>query len=183
MDVTNVDRTEDGITGSARHNAGERQRTDDDWQTVLTLRQKKQQARERKRQTDSTGSTNPAKLRKRRRGIPKLPPLPKDDFKIVIRPHQGLPLKTISTPALAEAIVMACDYQIRGEQFLLRIKPAPISPYFRHRVRRSRSRHAESTPSLSTDVRMTLTYTLPPERKLSEELYTDFHPERHRRPS
>ncbi|XP_065296231.1 uncharacterized protein [Dermacentor albipictus] len=123
MDATNVDRTEDGITGSARHNAGERQRTDDDWQTVLTLRQKKQQARERKRQTDSTGSTNPAKLKKRRRGIPKLPPLPKDDFKIVIRPHQGLPLKTISTPALAEAIVMACDYQIRGEQFLLRIKP------------------------------------------------------------
>ncbi|XP_075535082.1 uncharacterized protein LOC142570597 [Dermacentor variabilis] len=113
MDLTNLDRTEDGITGSVRHNAGGRQRTDDDWQTVLTLRQKKQQARERKRETDSTGSSNSAKLRKRRRGIPQLPPLPEDDFKIVIRPHQGLPLKIISTPALAEAIVMACDYQIR----------------------------------------------------------------------
>ncbi|KAL1472759.1 hypothetical protein MTO96_022789 [Rhipicephalus appendiculatus] len=55
----------------------------------------------------------------------KLPPLPKDDFKIIIRPRQGLPLRNIVSPALAAAIIAACHHQITGEQFLLRIKPGP----------------------------------------------------------
>ncbi|KAL1486136.1 hypothetical protein MTO96_047083, partial [Rhipicephalus appendiculatus] len=127
MDLTGpgssvLDGRHDEKSGRSGQNNEERPRTDDDWQTVLTLRQKKQQARERKRGTDSTGSTSPTKPHQRRRRTPKLPPLPKDDFKIVLRPHQGLPLKTISTPALAEAIVTACSNEIRGEKFLLRIK-------------------------------------------------------------
>ncbi|KAL1486638.1 hypothetical protein MTO96_031310, partial [Rhipicephalus appendiculatus] len=109
-----LDGRHDEITGPSRQNNEERPRTDDDWQTVLTLRQKNQQARERKRGTDSTGSTSPTKPHQRRRRTPKLPPLPKEDFEIVLRPHQGLPLKTISTPALGEAIVRACSNEIRA---------------------------------------------------------------------
>ncbi|KAL1481728.1 hypothetical protein MTO96_034258 [Rhipicephalus appendiculatus] len=51
------------------------------------------------------------------------PPLPKDDFKIVVRPHQGLPVKNLTSPLLADAVIAACSGQISGEQFLLRIKP------------------------------------------------------------
>ncbi|KAH7931979.1 hypothetical protein HPB52_025070 [Rhipicephalus sanguineus] len=120
MDLTGpgsstMDGRHDGIADTSRQNIEGRPRTDDDWHTVLTLRQKKQQARERKRGTDATASTSPTKPYQRRRRTPKLPPLPKEDFKIVVRPHQGLPLKTISTPALAEAIVTACNKEIRGE--------------------------------------------------------------------
>ncbi|KAH7976230.1 hypothetical protein HPB52_010184 [Rhipicephalus sanguineus] len=118
-----MDGRHDGIADTSRQNIEGRPRTDDDWHTVLMLRQTKQQARERKRGTDATASTSPTKPYERRRRTPKLPPLPKEDVKIVVRPHQGMPLKTISTPALAEAIVTACNNEIRGEQFLLRIKP------------------------------------------------------------
>lgn len=54
--------------------------------------------------------------------FPKLPPLPKDDFKI-IRAHQGLPLRNIVTPTLATAIIEACQHQFSGDQFMLRINP------------------------------------------------------------
>ncbi|KAL1426845.1 hypothetical protein MTO96_037496 [Rhipicephalus appendiculatus] len=130
-----LDGRHDEISGRSRQNNEERPQTDDDWQTVLTLRQKKQQARERKRGTDSTGSTSPTKPHQRRRRTPELPPLPKEDFKIVLRPHQGLPLKTISTPALAEAIVTACSNEIRGVQNVPckgtsdgRLSPARLEP-------------------------------------------------------
>ncbi|KAH8034550.1 hypothetical protein HPB51_025673 [Rhipicephalus microplus] len=52
----------------------------------------------------------------------RLPTLTKDDFKIVVRPHQGLPVKTLTSPLLADAVIEACNVKISGEQFLLRIK-------------------------------------------------------------
>ncbi|KAH8025062.1 hypothetical protein HPB51_002958 [Rhipicephalus microplus] len=52
----------------------------------------------------------------------RLPPLFKDDFKIVVRPHEGLPVKTSTSPLLADAVIEACNGKISGEQFLLRIK-------------------------------------------------------------
>ncbi|KAH8023134.1 hypothetical protein HPB51_011248 [Rhipicephalus microplus] len=55
--------------------------------------------------------------------LPKLPPLPKDDYKIVIRPNQGLPLRNILTPTLAQAIIEACQAGIRDDHFILRINP------------------------------------------------------------
>ncbi|KAL1470178.1 hypothetical protein MTO96_040604 [Rhipicephalus appendiculatus] len=98
---------------------------DADWKTVLTLRQRKQQAFERKRANaavQDASKTNVHSQPKKKKTY-KLPPLPKDDFKIIIRPHEGLPLRNIVSPALAAAIIAACDHQITGEQFLLRIKP------------------------------------------------------------
>ncbi|KAH7935314.1 hypothetical protein HPB52_005739 [Rhipicephalus sanguineus] len=98
---------------------------DADWTTALTLRQGKQQALERKRANaavQDASKTNSHSVPKKKKSY-KLPPLPKDDFKIIIRPHQGLPLRNIVSPALAAAIIEACDHHITGEQFLLRIKP------------------------------------------------------------
>ncbi|KAH7987847.1 hypothetical protein HPB52_024864 [Rhipicephalus sanguineus] len=114
----------DGISYPCRQNIEGCPRTDDDWHTVLTLRQKKQQAQERKRGTGSTASTSPTKPHQRRRRTPKLPSLPKEDFKIVVRPHQGLPLKIMSTPALAEAIATACNYEIRGSNITILSTPS-----------------------------------------------------------
>ncbi|KAH8027829.1 hypothetical protein HPB51_010475 [Rhipicephalus microplus] len=51
-----------------------------------------------------------------------LPPLPKDDFNIVVRPHRGLLVKTLTSPLLADTVIEACSGQISGEQFLLGIK-------------------------------------------------------------
>ncbi|KAL1415812.1 hypothetical protein MTO96_028768 [Rhipicephalus appendiculatus] len=60
---------------------------------------------------------------KHRPAYRRLPPLPKDDFKIVVQPHQGLPVKNLTSPLLADALIAACSGQISGEQFSLRINP------------------------------------------------------------
>ncbi|KAL1471827.1 hypothetical protein MTO96_039697 [Rhipicephalus appendiculatus] len=52
-----------------------------------------------------------------------LPPLPKEDFKVVVRRSQGLPIKELTAPQIAEAVVNACQGKITGSQFLLRLKP------------------------------------------------------------
>ncbi|KAL1468674.1 hypothetical protein MTO96_041328 [Rhipicephalus appendiculatus] len=51
------------------------------------------------------------------------PPLPKDDLKVVFRPHQGLPLKNVTTQTISDSIVEACQGKIRWDQFILRIRP------------------------------------------------------------
>ncbi|KAH7957243.1 hypothetical protein HPB52_016510 [Rhipicephalus sanguineus] len=93
-----------------------------DWQLCQTLRQRKKQAQERRNlaalQAQQKQMVNSQKMGSRGQ---KLPPLPKDDYKIVIRPHQGLPLKAITAPALARAIIEACDNQFTDETFILRI--------------------------------------------------------------
>lgn len=99
---------------------------DDGWRTVLTLRQRKIQARERQQASRSGPSTNKQPqgfFFHRKPKHRKLPPLPKDDFKVVIRPHQGLPIRTLTSPLLAQAVISACGNKIQGEQFMLRIKP------------------------------------------------------------
>ncbi|KAL1446081.1 hypothetical protein MTO96_044692 [Rhipicephalus appendiculatus] len=73
-------------------------------------------------ETRRTDNRNSAKTTTKKGGV-KLPPLPKDDFKIVIRPHQGLPLRSITTPEMAAAVTAACKHTVTGEHFLLRIKP------------------------------------------------------------
>lgn len=95
------------------------------WTTVVSIRERKMQRRERAQEhqkNDSPKNADKPKFRPRRNGK-KLPPLPKDDFKVIVRPHQGLPLRAITTPVMARAIIEACDEKIQGEQFLLRIKP------------------------------------------------------------
>ncbi|KAH8027719.1 hypothetical protein HPB51_007460 [Rhipicephalus microplus] len=52
-----------------------------------------------------------------------LPPLPMNDFKVIVRPHQGLTEKILTSPMLAVAVIAACEGLITGEHFSLRIKP------------------------------------------------------------
>lgn len=128
MDLTGPSTSKtDGIKPTTTHcETIERTTTEDDWHTVLTLRQRKQQAREKKqglrRPEERKPEENPLRTQRKRKGI-KYPPFPKDDFKIVIRPHQGLPLRTITTPEMAAAVSSACQHTVTGEHFLLRIKP------------------------------------------------------------
>lgn len=120
--------------GPSDQNAGtgSQSQTDGGWQTVLTLRQKKAIAKEKKTKPPEYSGTlkhqeasagQATGKSKRKPAYRRLPPLPKDDFKIVVRPHQGLPVKNLTSPLLADAVIVACGGQISGEQFLLRIKP------------------------------------------------------------
>ncbi|KAL1476848.1 hypothetical protein MTO96_036190 [Rhipicephalus appendiculatus] len=103
-----------------------------DWQTVLTIRQKKALARAGRKamaaasgydsSSQHQGPTKPPPMKKKSR-VARLPPLPKDDFKIILRPHQGLPIKDLTAPQVSEAVIMATQRKVRGEHFLLRLKP------------------------------------------------------------
>ncbi|KAH7977092.1 hypothetical protein HPB51_027047 [Rhipicephalus microplus] len=53
----------------------------------------------------------------------KLPHLPKEDFNIIVRPSQGLPIRELTAPQIAEAIANAYQGTMSGNQFLLRLKP------------------------------------------------------------
>ncbi|KAL1427962.1 hypothetical protein MTO96_000303 [Rhipicephalus appendiculatus] len=116
------------MKGHARNPAGD----EDGWQTVLTLRQKKALAQGKKLKAnvvENEGNASQPQLSqatpsaRRKPFSRKLPPLPKEDFKVVIRPHQGLPLKNFTSPQLAEAVITACRGQVSGDKFLLRLKP------------------------------------------------------------
>lgn len=103
-----------------------------DWQTVLTIRQKKALARAGRKTVGAGGGYDsssqhlgpPKKppLKKKPRAN-RLPPLPKEDFKIIVRPHQGLPIKELTAPQISEAVIIATQRKVRGEHFLLRLKP------------------------------------------------------------
>ncbi|KAH8028966.1 hypothetical protein HPB51_021668 [Rhipicephalus microplus] len=107
----------------------ETDRTEEGWQISQSLRAKKKQAKERKFQQGgdfSAGSRPTTDNQPKRRGQParrRLPALPKDDLKVVFRPHQGLPLKNVTTQAISDAIVEACQGKVRWDQFILRIRP------------------------------------------------------------
>ncbi|KAH8009757.1 hypothetical protein HPB51_019072 [Rhipicephalus microplus] len=92
------------------------------WQAAESTKKRKQEALERRR--GSAGLQDQVKTGTPTfKKLPKLPPLPKDDYKIVIRPNQGLPLRNILTPTLAQAIIEACQAGIRDDHFILRINP------------------------------------------------------------
>ncbi|KAH7957839.1 hypothetical protein HPB52_023239 [Rhipicephalus sanguineus] len=116
----------DGISG------GKVRDDDGGWQTVLTVRKKKALAKAGKKLTTTDGdcdfssppSNSLAQPTSQRRPYKrKLPPLPKEDFKVVVRPCQGLPISELTAPQIAEAVVNACQGKITGSQFLLRLKP------------------------------------------------------------
>ncbi|KAH8032396.1 hypothetical protein HPB51_024525 [Rhipicephalus microplus] len=95
---------------------------DASWQAAKFTKKRKQEALERRR--GSAGLQDQVKTGTPTfKKLPKLPPLPKDDYKIVIRPNQGLPLRNILTPTLAQAIIEACQAGIRDDHFILRINP------------------------------------------------------------
>ncbi|KAL1416682.1 hypothetical protein MTO96_027625 [Rhipicephalus appendiculatus] len=107
----------------------ETDRTEEGWQISQSLRAKKKQVNERKFQQggDFSADSRPTMDNQpKRRGRPtrrRPPPLPKDDLKVVFRPHQGLPLKNVTTQTISDAIVEACQGKIRWDQFILRIRP------------------------------------------------------------
>ncbi|KAL1445897.1 hypothetical protein MTO96_044762 [Rhipicephalus appendiculatus] len=107
----------------------ETDRTEERWQISQSLRAKKKEANERKFQPggDFSADSRPTMDNQRkRRGRPtrrRTPPLPKDDLTVVFRPHQGLPLKNVTTQTISDAIVEACQGKIRWDQFILRIRP------------------------------------------------------------
>ncbi|KAL1477916.1 hypothetical protein MTO96_035365 [Rhipicephalus appendiculatus] len=101
------------MEGQARNPAGD----EDCWQTVITLRQKKALAQGKKLKAnigENEGNTSQPQLSKATptaRWKPftrKLPPLPKGDFKLVIRQHQGLLLTNFTSPQLSAAVSTAC---------------------------------------------------------------------------
>ncbi|KAH7941321.1 hypothetical protein HPB49_012297 [Dermacentor silvarum] len=107
---------------------------DGDWPTVLPLRQRKEQAKEKNNQTKGSGQVS-GELRAAyqtaatspfTRKTPiykKLPPLPKEDFKVIVRPHKGPAIRDFTSPQLAEAVTEASGGNVSGEKFLLRRKP------------------------------------------------------------
>ncbi|KAL1437826.1 hypothetical protein MTO96_048525 [Rhipicephalus appendiculatus] len=119
-----MDQVQDDDETVSRDATGHQSHAEEDasWQAVKSTKQRKQEALERRRSNAGpqdqfkTGTSTFKKL-------PKLPPLPKDDYKIVIRPNQGLPLRNILTPTLAQAIIQACKAAIKDDQFILRINP------------------------------------------------------------
>ncbi|KAH7976827.1 hypothetical protein HPB52_020285 [Rhipicephalus sanguineus] len=58
--------------------------------------------------------------RMKRRGPP---PLPKEDIKVILRPHKGLWVKNILGLELSRAVIDACQRSFNGNDFLLRIHP------------------------------------------------------------
>lgn len=128
--------TSDGPTPGERTEAG--------WQAVPTLRQKKQMVKEKKAAARgtatilTTSSTEQPTQKKagfhpRRR---RHPLLPKDDFKIALRPHKGLSIKELSSLQLADAVVAACQNQVTGTQCMLRLRPGSnvvlVSTLYQH---------------------------------------------------
>lgn len=100
------------------------------WQTVFTVRQKKALAKARKKLTiterdydflSPTSKSLSQPTSQKRPQKRELSQLPKEDFKIIVRSSQGLPMREL-TP-MAEAVVNACQGTISGSQFLPRLKP------------------------------------------------------------
>ncbi|KAL1467536.1 hypothetical protein MTO96_042104 [Rhipicephalus appendiculatus] len=89
----------------------ETDRTQEGWQISQSLRAKKKQAKQRKFQqggdvsADSKLMTDSQPKRRGRATRRRPPALPKDGLKVVFRPHQGLPLKNVTTQAISNAIV------------------------------------------------------------------------------
>ncbi|KAH8034650.1 hypothetical protein HPB51_000117 [Rhipicephalus microplus] len=88
----------DNVSAGERHDGAAW--TEDGWHTVLTRRQKKNQKKNQKNASEAVecnaSSSSPpkqgsqVKRRRRTRSRRPLPPLPKDDIKIILRPHKGL---------------------------------------------------------------------------------------------
>ncbi|KAH8037688.1 hypothetical protein HPB51_015733 [Rhipicephalus microplus] len=111
--------------------------TEDAWHTVLSRRRKKNQLKKQRSLMEKAVKANeifesdpPAEKQKReatqgfrrrmRRG---LPPLPKGDIKIILRPHKGLWVKNVLGMELSRAVIDACQRSFNGNDFLLRVHP------------------------------------------------------------
>lgn len=69
----------------------------------------------------ANAKSSPGETRRPRR---RLPPLPRNDFKIILRPKKGLNIKTLTTHQVSRAVVAACNYHPKctGNDFIVRIR-------------------------------------------------------------
>ncbi|KAH8019480.1 hypothetical protein HPB51_019773 [Rhipicephalus microplus] len=67
-----------------------------------------------------TAKSSRSSSAKKRRGPT---PLPKEDIKVIPRPHKGLTVKNIFGLELSIAVIKACRNSFGGESFLLRVHP------------------------------------------------------------
>ncbi|KAH7958172.1 hypothetical protein HPB51_027845 [Rhipicephalus microplus] len=121
----------DNVSAGERHDGAAW--TEDGWHTVLTRRQKKNQKKNQKNASEAVecnaSSSSPpkqgsqVKRRRRTRSRRPLPPLPKDDIKIILRPHKGLAVKDILGYELSTAVIDACHRHFDGGSFMLRVHP------------------------------------------------------------
>ncbi|KAH6925654.1 hypothetical protein HPB50_008466 [Hyalomma asiaticum] len=107
--------------------------TEDGWQTVLSRRQKKNQVKEQRTASQVADCNNPSSSqpkqgsqvkhgRRPRRRRP-LPPLPREDIKVVLRPHKGLVVKDLLGYEISAAVIDACHRHFDGSSFMLRVHP------------------------------------------------------------
>ncbi|KAH7952008.1 hypothetical protein HPB52_016783 [Rhipicephalus sanguineus] len=112
--------------------------TEDGWHTVLSRRRKKNSKKPQKepekgmekKNEESPGnppvtaageSQAKGDFRRRKRRGP--PPLPKEDIKVILRPHKGLMVKNVLGSELSMAVIEACRNTFGGNSFLLRVHP------------------------------------------------------------
>lgn len=112
--------------------------TEDGWHTVLSRRQKKKNRKSEKepeKETEKKNGKSPGNssaatggeiqtkrdFRRRKRRGP--PPLPKEDIKVILRPHKGLIVKNLLGSELSVAVIEACRNNFGGDSFLLRVHP------------------------------------------------------------
>lgn len=110
---------------------------DASWELVQSKRQKKKLQRQGQRKGTGTGPDAQPHDRKslgnatgcnktgeveQRRPRRRLPPLPKNDIKIIFRPKKGLMVKSLTTHQVARAVIMACGQQCKDEDILVRLR-------------------------------------------------------------
>ncbi|KAL1477953.1 hypothetical protein MTO96_035344 [Rhipicephalus appendiculatus] len=112
--------------------------TEDGWHTVLSRRRKKNSKTSQKETdkglekkneespgnppVDAAGESQAKRdfQRRKRRGPT---PLPKEDIKVILRPHKGLTVKNLLGSELSMAVIEACRNSFGGDSFLLRVHP------------------------------------------------------------
>ncbi|KAL1473621.1 hypothetical protein MTO96_038569, partial [Rhipicephalus appendiculatus] len=108
--------------------------TEDGWHTILSRRKKKNQQSKQKEadkgpaalksdHPNARENTAEQGFRRKRQRRRHLPPLPKDDIKIIMRPHKGLVVKDLLGSEISVAIIDACQRKFDGRNFMLRVHP------------------------------------------------------------
>ncbi|KAL1439186.1 hypothetical protein MTO96_047402 [Rhipicephalus appendiculatus] len=108
--------------------------TEDGWHTILSGRKKKHQQKKQKeadkgpaplKSDDPNAPEGTAKqgFHRKRRRRRHLPPLPKDDIKIIMRPHKGLVVKDLLGSEISVVIIDACQRKFDGSNLMLRVHP------------------------------------------------------------
>ncbi|KAH6947430.1 hypothetical protein HPB50_018917 [Hyalomma asiaticum] len=107
--------------------------TEDCWQTVLSRRQKKSPVKEQRTASQAADCNNSSssqpkqgsqvKHGRRPRRRRSLLPLPRENIKVVLRPHKGLVFKDLLGYEIPAAVIDTCHRHFDGISFMLRVRP------------------------------------------------------------